>query len=67
MLCVVAKISKYEKAVILSKNKKGGAHLQYVCIMCVKFQTDSSETVEEVDYTNLTSYTGHFSKVSFKV
>ena len=67
MLCIVAKIYKYEKIVILSKNKKEGAYLQYVSIMCVKFQTDSSETVEEVDYKNLTSYTGHFSKISFEV
>ena len=44
-------------------SNKRDAHLQYVCIICVKFQIDRSETVG-VDYTNLASYIGHFSKNS---
>ena len=32
--------------------------------MCVKFQIDYSETVEGVDYTNLTSCISHFLKIS---
>ena len=68
MLWINAKnVSKFEKALILTKNdfflsKKAAAHLKYVCIICVKFQTDSSETVEGVDYTKLTSSIGHFLK-----
>ena len=45
MVRIVAKISKFEKAVILSKNKmilsfpkKNGAHRKYVYIIGVKFQ-----------------------------
>ena len=41
-----------------------GAHLQYDYITSVKFQIDSSETVEGGDYTNLTFCIGHFSKIS---
>ena len=39
-----------------------GAHLQYVSFIFAKFQIDSSKSVKEVDYTNLTSCIGHFSK-----
>ena len=45
-------------------SKKGDAHLQYDYIIRGKFQIGSSETVEGVDYTNLTFCIGRFSKIS---
>ena len=33
--------------------KKKGAHLQYACNICAKFQIDCLKTVEGVDYTKI--------------
>ena len=35
-----------------SKNKKRGAHFQYACNICSKFQIDCLKFVGGVDYTN---------------
>lgn len=56
------KISNFGMALLFLKkiSNKAGAHLEYVCIICVNFKMDSLDTVERVDYTNLTSCSSLF-------
>ena len=68
VLAITRKFSKSERAGIFSKNmffvpKKAGAQLQYVSSNFANFQKDCLKTVEEVDYTNLSSSISHNPKI----